>query len=131
MKSKTYKQSECNWKYNASCCADTDCFPDCKMPCPYDKEQAPCDMCKIICNEDVKLDCIALKIYTDKQSEITMRKIKCDICNKLSLADKVFTHEGVNYCFNCSGDLIYRFAEKGRLFLDHNNMEETGVKVYF
>ena len=69
MKSKTYTQSECDWKYNASCCADTDCFPNCEMPCPYDKEQSPCDMCDITCNkEEVKANCIALKTYNKRKS---------------------------------------------------------------
>lgn len=67
MKNKVYTETECNWRYNSSCAADTDCLQECKMPCPSDKEQSPCDMCNIECNEDNKANCIALKVYKNKR----------------------------------------------------------------
>ncbi len=56
-----YDEASCDWNYNASCCADTDCFDSCDMPCPYDKKINPCEMCEI----DIKecKDCRASIIY--------------------------------------------------------------------
>lgn len=68
MKSEVYTQTVCDGRYHACCITDVDCFSYCEMPCPYDKEQSPCDMCDITCNEDVKTNCIALKTYTKRKS---------------------------------------------------------------
>ena len=32
-------QEECDWRYNASCTADTYCSDDCNMKCPYIKSE--------------------------------------------------------------------------------------------
>lgn len=64
---KPYNKSKCDWAYNASCAADTNCFDDCKMPCPYDKVKSPCDMCDIkSCNKNA---CKALKIYNERKNK--------------------------------------------------------------
>lgn len=30
-----FNQSECDWKYFASCASDTNCADECNMQCPY------------------------------------------------------------------------------------------------
>jgi hypothetical protein len=30
-----FDQVKCDWKHNASCCADTNCADDCEMVCKY------------------------------------------------------------------------------------------------
>jgi len=32
---KEFNQIECDWRYLASCCADTNCAGTCDMKCPY------------------------------------------------------------------------------------------------
>lgn len=66
-KNENYTKSACDWRYMASCTADTDCFIDCNMPCPHDKVKSPCDMCSI--SDCVKDDCEALKVYKNKKQE--------------------------------------------------------------
>lgn len=57
-----YNKSDCDWRYNASCVADTDCSIDCNMPCPYKKEESPCVGCSVEgCNRE---SCVALDIYS-------------------------------------------------------------------
>ena len=36
---KEFNQGECDWRYRASCCADTNCADDCNMECPYRKSR--------------------------------------------------------------------------------------------
>lgn len=60
-KNETFTKGRCDWRYNASCAADTNCFDDCPMPCPYDKRMSPCDMCKI--KHCKRKTCEAKQIY--------------------------------------------------------------------
>jgi len=32
---KSFDQAACDWRYNASCCADGNCADDCDMVCKY------------------------------------------------------------------------------------------------
>lgn len=66
-RTETYDESKCDWQYNASCCADTNCIWSCYMPCPYDKKLSPCEMCEIKSKDCT--NCKARTIYIKRVGE--------------------------------------------------------------
>lgn len=62
-----FNKKSCDWRYNAACTADVNCGDECAMPCPYIKDESPCDNCEVKgCD---KSKCQALRIYRNRVKE--------------------------------------------------------------
>lgn len=57
------------------------------------------------------------------------KKMKCDQCGEMHLAEDTYIFEGQTYCWECGIPLLYALSDYGMFRLKFENCENEGIRV--